>query len=197
MDIKAYKQLKYLSKEIDGVFSQQDLKVALGMSSDLQFYRLLKRLVEQGELTKIKRGFYYTQDADLISIANRLYSNSYISTGTVLAKYGAISSVPAKRVQAIKTGEPRKFSLPIGTIEYLSISPKLFFGFENRDGIRIATIEKAFIDLCYFYYKGKRFSFNPQTDINLETLDLKIAAEYMQRYDQRFKTYFDRMWCSA
>jgi hypothetical protein len=97
-------------------------------------------------------------------------------------------------VQAVKIGRPRTYQFEAGTIEHLSIDPKLYFGFISKNGIRFATPEKAFLDVCYFYYKGKRFSFDPASDINREDLDSKLIADYLTKYDQRFITFFNRIW---
>lgn len=115
-------------------------------------------------LDKDKKSIYATPTATLETISSRIEPKSYISTGTVLAKKAIIGFVPALKVQAVKLGRPRIYKCKTGIIEHLSISPKLFFGFSAKNGKLVATPEKAFLDVCYFYFKGKRFSFEAMSD---------------------------------
>lgn len=194
MEIKGYQKLISLSKDQDGIFSIKDLEVILDKKSDASLYREVKYLQEVGELIKVKRGIYATKTASLFSISNRIIPNSYISTGTVLAKNIIIGSIPAKRVQAVTIGAPKIFSCSLGTIEYFSISKKLYFGFEKSDCINWATSEKAFLDACYYFYKGKKFSFDLESDVNLDRLDFEIINKYLTKYDKRFVTFFKKIW---
>ena len=194
MEIADYKSIQHWAEDLDGVFSVQDLKVIFKDRSDSAAFRALDFLVSSGELVRVKRGIYATPSASLTAVVNRIYPESYISTGTVLSQSAIIGSIPARRVQAVKTGSPRLFSCDLGTIEYLSIDPKLFFGFERKSDGLWATPAKAFLDVCYFYYKGRSFSFNPQSDINSELLDFDLVESYLKAYDQRFVTYFRRNW---
>ncbi len=194
MDINQYKAVQQWARDLDGVFAISDLKVLLDEQSNATCYRQLARLVETGTLIKIKQGIYSTPDASLTHISNKIAPNSYISTGTILAQNAIIGSIPAHRVQAVKTGRPRTYKCALGTIEHLSIDPRLFFGFSLLNGIRVATPEKAFLDVCYFFYKGKRFSFDPAEDINTHDLDFNIIAGYLKKYEKRFVTFFNQIW---
>ena len=194
MNLLSHNLIARWAEDLDHVFTLADLKVALKPDSDATLYRKVSKLVDDGSLIKAKRGIYATPEATLITISSRIEPSSYISTGTVLAANALIGSVPARKVQAIKTGRPRTYRCELGTIEHLSISPKLFFGYTSEAGIRIATPEKAFIDVCYFTYRGKRFSFDPGTDVDLERLDIDLIREYLQAYDPRFINFVKQNW---
>ena len=45
-----------------------------------------------------------------------------------------------------------------------------------------------------FTYRGRRFSFDPATDINLEGLDFDTIERYLELYDPRFVSFFSRTW---
>lgn len=194
MDIIKYQELIEWAEELDGVFTLPDLKVALNQSSEITLYRRLRELTSSGALIKIKRGIYATPQASLSTISSRIEPQSYISTGTILSSKAIIGSIPARRVQVVKVGRPRTFTCELGTIEYLSIQPRLFMGYTENAGIKRATPEKAFLDVCYFHYKGKRFSFDIETDINREALDMGLINVYLKNYDQRFITFYNRIW---
>ncbi|MCD4654730.1 hypothetical protein K8T06_12460, partial [bacterium] len=171
-----------------------DLKEALNEDADATFFRVLANLIATKILVKLKRSIYSTPTASTESISNRLDPLSYISTGTILARNATIGSVPARKVQAVKIGRPRIYRCEVGVIEHLSISPHLFFGYLSVNGKLVATSEKAFLDMCYFIYKGKRFSINPGTDVNLEDLDFDLINSYLERYNKRFVAFFTRIW---
>lgn len=194
MDVPQYRSLEKWGRELDGVFTLPDLKAALDENSEPTLYRTLVQLVKTGQLIKVKRGIYATPEASLETISSRIEPKAYISTGTVLARTAVIGSIPARRVQAVKTGRPRTYQCELGTIEHLSISPRLYFGFDRVADKLVASPEKAFLDVCYFTYRGRRFSFDPDTDMNMETLNFDMIERYLESYDKRFVSFFNRTW---
>jgi hypothetical protein len=194
MDAEQYRAIEKWAKELDGVFTVADLKVVLAKNAEATLYRVVADWVRRGDLIKVKRGIYATPDASLTTISSRIEPKAYLSTGTVLARHAIIGSIPARRIQAIKTGRPRTYRCELGTVEHLSISPRLYFGFTSVAGIRVASPEKAFLDVCYFTYRGRRFSFDPATDINLEMLDFDTIEHDLEAYDTRFISFFNRTW---
>lgn len=194
MDMAKYKMIARWTDELHGVFTLADLKVALDEKAEPTLYRTVAEMVGNGTLIKVKRGIYATPEASLTTISSRIEPKAYISTGTVLASKAIIGSIPSRRVQAIKVGRPRTYRCALGTIEHLSICPHLYFGFSAVEGERIATQEKAFLDVCYFTYRGRRFSFDPDTDINLTGLDFDLIDRYLKVYDTRFVSFFNHHW---
>lgn len=192
MSIENYKAILKFAKDLEGVFTLPDLKVILDEQTEITFFRAVRKLVESGDLIKIKRGFYAAPDASLAAISCRIEPTSYISTGTVLAQNALIGSIPARRIQAVKIGRPRTYKCQLGTIEHLSIAPQLYFGFNTINGKNIATKEKAFLDVCYYYYKGKPFSFDPATDINQAEMNIKVVNSYLKKYDKHFISFFKK-----
>lgn len=189
MSLDGYKALLKFSKDLEEVFTLPDLKVILDEKTEVTLFRAVRRLVESGDLIKIKRGIYATPEASLDTISCRIDPDAYISTGTVLARQAIIGSIPARRIQAVKVGGPRTYQSQLGTIEHLSIAPHLYFGFNIVKGKKIATTEKAFLDVCYYCYKGKSFSFDPATDINLASLEMSLLKSYLAKYEKPFVTF--------
>ncbi len=194
MNAEVYRSIQRWAGELEGVFTLPDLRVALGDRTEAALYQRLNGLIEAGVLIKVKRGIYATPEASLATISNRIEPSAYISTGTILAQGAAIGSIPARRIQAIKLGRPRTYLCKLGTIEHLSLSPTLYFGFVPVDGILCATPEKAFLDVCYYAYRGRRFSFDPESDVNTSDLRRDIVFGYLRKYDKRFSGYFNRIW---
>jgi hypothetical protein len=194
MIVNDLESLRKYANQLDGVLTLSDLRVLFSRYSDAAVYKKLEGLVRDGFFVKVKRGVYALPDASLVTVSQRLLRASYISTGTVLAKALVIGSVPARRVQAVKVGRPRIYRCAIGVVEHLSVKSELFFGFEVRDGIRYATPEKAFLDVCYFLSKGRRFSFDPVRDVDLRVLNRDRLLAYLAAYDRRFVSFFQSRW---
>jgi hypothetical protein len=188
------KNIEKWASELDGVITLPDLKVVFGGQSEAALFKKLESAVRDNILIKVRRGIYALPDAALETISARLNPDAYISTGTALASKAIIGSVPARRIQAVKVGSPRVYECATGIIEHLSINPGLYFGFETVNGIKFATAEKAFLDVCYFYYKGRRFSFDPESDVNTDGLKAEAIAGYLSKYDRRFVSFFRRIW---
>lgn len=182
------------SQTLDGVFTIPDLKVLFGGQSEAALYKKLAAFVREGVLIKVKRGIYAVPSASLAVISSRISPDSYISTGTVLARALVIGTIPERRVQAVKAGWPRTYKCELGTIEHLSIKPELYFGFENENGVKYACPEKAFLDACYFRLKGRRLSFDLGEDVNLDVLDKKKLKRYLRTYDTTFAAYVRNTW---
>ena len=180
--------------DLEGVFTMSDLKVLFSERTESALYKKLRGLVEEGVLIKVMRGLYAIPSASLAVISSRINPDSYISTGTVLARNMIIGSIPARKIEVVKVGRPRVYEFETGIIEYLSIAPELFFGFDVCDGVNYANSEKAFIDACYYRYKGRRFSFDIDSDINKGALNMELISEYLTKYDKRFVTFFNKLW---
>ncbi|HRT05287.1 MAG TPA: type IV toxin-antitoxin system AbiEi family antitoxin domain-containing protein [Kiritimatiellia bacterium] len=182
------------AEEFGGVFTLGDLRALNGNLSEAGVYKKLERMIARGELVKVKRGFYALPSASLAAISARIEPTAYVSTGTALSRHLRIGSVPVRRLQAVKIGVPRTYACPLGTIEHLSIAPRLFFGFSVENGIRMATPEKAWLDACYYAYKGRTFSFDLDTDVDRSGLDGTLLAEYLDLFDPRFRAAYERLW---
>lgn len=194
MDAGIYRAIQEWAGELDGVFTLADLRVILGDATEAALYKRLIGLVDNGTLIKIKRGIYATSGTPLTVVSNRIEPKAYISTGTILAQSALIGSVPVRKIQAIKVGRPRLYRCALGVIEHLSISTQLYMGFSSVDGILCASPEKAFLDVCYYNYRGKRFSFDPASDVDLTRLRREEVEDFLEKYDRRFVNYFNRIW---
>ncbi len=194
MDIESVETIKKSLAELDGVLLLSDLKVLLREKEGATFHRAILELIRAKILVRIKRGVYAAPETSLATIAMRISPGSYISTGTALAAHLLIGSVPARKVQAVRVGKPRIFRTPIGTLQFLSVAPSLYFGFERKNDINLATPEKAFVDTFYYLYRGQKFSFDPFSDIDITSLNRVLIDRYLSKYDQRFIEFISRVW---
>jgi hypothetical protein len=188
--LKDYQLIEKWSASVDGVFSLSDLKNVFNEKTPLLLHRRVHALESAGALTRFKRGFYYAENFNLETLSQRLYPDSCISLGTVLARSLLIGSIPAKTVYAVKTGRNRTFYSPAGNLVYCGIAPNLLFSYEYENGRRYASAEKAFLDTLYFYQKGFHFSFNIFEDINFSALDTAKIRSFLKKYkNPKFITF--------
>lgn len=150
-------------------------------------YVTLKRWADAGVIERVTQGIYapLTGDISLEKIAGQLYFPNYLSFESALAKHGILNLIPYTLTFAT-TRKTRKFTLRKREIEFRKISPKFFFGYAMRNGMDIATPEKAFLDELYFLCRGK-------TALDLDELNLKtLSPKLLKKYAGRFPPYVRR-----
>lgn len=172
-----------------------ELKNALPLSifSHEMIYSLLEKsisnvnekisnLVRNKELIRLKKGFYtfskpyQTKPIDLLSVANTLYSPSYVSFDYALSYYGMIPERVTEVTSATSKNE-KLFDTPIGRFSYKKISLEAYslgidWIYDDIEGGRfIATAEKALCDKIKY-------------DRGIGTLTQTSMIEYL-KYDLR------------
>lgn len=172
-----------------------ELKNALPLSifSHEMIYSLLEKsisnvnekisnLVRNKELIRLKKGFYtfsnlyQTKPINLISVANTLYSPSYVSFDYALSYYGMIPERVSEVTSATSKNE-KLFDTPIGRFSYKKVSLEAYslgidWIYDDVDGGRfIASAEKALCDKIKY-------------DRGIGTLTQTSMIEYL-KYDLR------------
>ena len=172
-----------------------ELKNALPLSifSHEMIYSLLEKsisnvnekisnLVRNKELIRLKKGFYtfsklyQTKPINLISVANTLYSPSYVSFDYALSYYGMIPERVTEVTSATSKNE-KLFDTPIGRFSYKKVSLQAYslgidWIYDDIEGGRfIATAEKALCDKIKY-------------DRGIGTLTQASMIEYL-KYDLR------------
>jgi len=118
----------------------------------------------------------------LENMAAQLYLPNYLSFESALAKHGILNLIPYALTFAT-TRKTKKYTLQKQEIEFRQISSELFFGYEMRNGIYIASPEKAFMDQVYFATRGK-------TTLDLDELDIKkLSIKTLKDLSNKFPTY--------
>lgn len=158
---------------------------AIGSYSSQSLYVVLNRLVKQGHLIRLTHGIYILPEhyGEIEKIANILYSPSYLSFESALAKYGVISQIPYTLLFAtpLKT---KKVRLDKYRVEYKKIKKEYFYGYQiAKDGLYIATPEKAVFDIYYFTLLGRMtFDFGSIDFSKLETAKIiRWIRNYLNR----------------
>lgn len=120
----------------------------------------ITRWQKRGLIIKLRQGYYafpeYKNSADIrLYIANKLYQPSYISLHTAVSFYGIIPEMVTS-ITSVSTLKTTAFKNPFSEYVYKKIKEDLFFGFDlktlsNRRAMKLATPEKAILDLLYLY----------------------------------------------
>jgi len=165
-----------------GVFDKTDLKVLLAEPHRSALTRRIEALVHAGELLRFARGIYVREPFDLPTLSQRICPASYVSFGNALARHLVIGTTPARQVLAVKCGPARGYQGLGYDVTHVHVAPHLHFGFSAIDGVQWADAEKAVLDTLYFHLRGRRYPFDPFSDIDTSWLDPVRFASYLERY---------------
>jgi len=157
-NVKLKKVVK-LAKLGEIVFHAKDLANLWNIKNKNTLHTTLKRYAKQGILFRIYRGFYSLKPIDQLDPVflglKALHNYSYISTETVLVQSGIV----LQKIEqfTLVSSKSKKFS--IGNNHYLcrQLADKFLYndiGIVEKDGMKIATVERAAADLLYFNPKA-------------------------------------------
>ncbi|QEZ90372.1 hypothetical protein ACIB15232_a0213 (plasmid) [Aliarcobacter cibarius] len=142
----------------------------------------ISNLIRNGDLIRLKKGFYsfskpyQSKPIDLISVANSLYTPSYVSFDYALSFYGMIPERVNEITSATSKNE-KLFDTQIGRFSYKKVSMEAYslgldWIYDDIEGGRfIATAEKALCDKIKY-------------DRGIGTLTQSSMKEYL-KYDLR------------
>ena len=176
-DIELIKDLRRIGKAF---YDISDLEKVTMLKRE-SLYVSLARWSKRGVLERISKGLYILPDINpgIENIASQLCIPSYLSFESALSKYGVLNLVPYALIFAT-TRRTKKITLMNTLVEFRQIKADLFFGFELKEGIYMATPEKAFLDSLYLKMLGK--STLDIDELNLKILNKKIIFQYARRY---------------
>ena len=138
-------------------FTPATFAALLGNPAPNYLKLMMKRLADQGVLTRAARGVYVNPRArsmpsdvrgGLIRFL-RPREMSYVSLESKLSEAGAISQVPTV-LSCMTTGSPGRFDTPWGAIEFTHTDRDVEFGTDvhvRDDGLIEATVERSARDL--------------------------------------------------
>ena len=138
-------------------FTPATFAALLGNPAPNYLKLMMKRLADQGVLTRAARGVYVNRyarsmpsdvRAGLIRFL-RPREISYVSLEFKLSEVGVISQIPTA-LTCMTTGSPGRFDTPWGAIEFTHTDRDIVFGIDvhtRDDGLVEATAERSARDL--------------------------------------------------
>ena len=182
-----------------GVLKTAELK-DLGLSS-----RQIKRLLDDGIITKIKRGFYELKDyivRDEVIIA-RLFPQAVIFLESALFYYGYTDRIPsAWQIAVNKYSEATKYNIEYPLIEPFYLEPKFInIGVSTIkiDGVRVRIYdrERTLCDVLRYEKKLEKEVFNNAINRYIEDpkKNIRKLFEYAELFNikNKVQTYIG-MW---
>jgi predicted transcriptional regulator of viral defense system len=152
-----------LAQAGERVFHARDLANLWQIKDNNTLYTTLKRYVQRGLLFRVYKGLYSLVPADKIDPQilglKALHEYAYISTETVLIEAGIIQ----QNIDWITLVSAKSKKFSVGENNYWSrqLADKFLFnsvGIIERNGILVASLERAVADLLYFnpnaYFDG-------------------------------------------
>jgi len=130
--------------------------------------KILKQLADDGVVVLLRRGLWaLTRQVDPYTLPEYLTAPypSYISTWTALYQHGMIDQVP-RSIYVASLDRARRLHTPVGLYVIQHVGPAVFGGFRSRNGVRMATPEKALFDAVYITgARGVRFTYLPELEL--------------------------------
>jgi predicted transcriptional regulator of viral defense system len=128
----------------------------------------LDRLSEAGLAKHIWRGLWSLEpDLDPLALPPYLTGPfpSYVSFETALFYHGMIQQIPP-RITVASLRRPATIRASIGTFVVHQLPPALYGGFDEVNGVRMATPEKAVFDLAYIRsHSGLKHTRVPEIEV--------------------------------
>lgn len=179
-----YAQIKQLNSKL--YFTLEDFIRVSGIKKESASV-LCSRYVKKGEFIRLKNNFYLTaqkwdglKEDDFLRLANFLQVPSYISFMSALWLYEVTTQVPRNFYESASVKRSGSFEAQGAQWHYYKLKKELYFGFVKKDGVFVATAEKALLDVVYLYSFGKyKLDMNA---LDLDKLDkkkiFKISREF-------------------
>jgi predicted transcriptional regulator of viral defense system len=147
-------------------------------------------------IIKIRNGYYKFSgrpetEKELFIVANKIYQPSYISLETALSYYNLIPE-GVFMVQSITTLKTQTFINTLSAFHYHNIKKSAFTGYVfellSNKIFRIASPEKALLDLFYLKGMGDKLEEIDSLRLNVFTLKEIISLDKMQTLAELFES---------
>lgn len=159
---------------------------------------LCSRYVRQGLLVRFKNNIYTTvlkwenlTRQDYFKIANVLQVPSYLSLMTALAFYDVTTQVQNSYQESVCLKRSLSYNVREAVFSYVKLQSRYYGDFIKKDGIFIATKEKAFLDAAYLYSFGK-YKFDLGA-LDMKKLELKRIRSLLKEYPDKTKETVKRL----
>lgn len=126
------------------VFRAREFIAALGGRNEYA-YVALNRLKKKGKIESAKKGWWAKRGAAAEEIAAAISYPCYLSFHSALHAHGLTTQIP-RFVQLAVLRKARKYRFANGEAREYKLKKSEFGGFEVKEGIPMATPEKAFAD---------------------------------------------------
>jgi len=152
------------------IYHSNDLALLWGITNKNTLYTTIKRYIKKGVLVPIYKGLYSTvpiSQLDPLELGKAIiHRYTYLTTESVLASAGVISQV----TYAYTFASDLSKRVSVGPLSFLfrQLKDEYLYnptGVENRNGVFVATLERAVADMLYF---NPKYYFDVRDSIDFE-----------------------------
>ena len=176
------KKGRYLSKLLRSkktIFTIKDIALLWDEAPSNKTRTRINYFAKKGELYPLRQGIYAkNKDYDKLELSNKIYSPSYISFETVLAKEGLIFQYYQPIFLASYL--TRQIEIEDQTYSFRKLKDSILYepkGVIYDGETSLASKERAFLDILYI---NKDYYFD-----NLEPLNWDIVFDTLKRYNNK------------
>ena len=171
--------LSNLLRSQNTVFTFKDVSLIWGEVNAERAKRRIYRYVKSGKVYSLRRGIYAKEkNYDKLELAVKIYTPSYVSFETVLARAGTVFQFYTQIFAASYL--TREITADKQVYSYKKIKDSILTnnaGVEKRNNYAIASTERAFMDVLYL---NKNYHFD-----NLSSLDWEKVFEILTIYNNK------------
>lgn len=173
-------------------FSDEDLKLLFTDKPHTTIHNALSYHLKNKNIIKFKRGLYCLPTDDdkyhfsKFSLANNLYSPSYISFETALSCHGLIPEAVYETTSACFQSKRKKFNTPLGVFSYSHIPITPFFlevKNSKKEKFLMATPIRALFDLIYLRRRFYKSVDDLDSDFRIDLEELETMLEIYKAGD--------------
>lgn len=186
--LKKGEYLDTLLRSKKTIFSTKDVALLWGGESEAAARVRLSYYVKAGKLIRVHRGLYAKdKNYERFELATKIYTPSYISFETVLAKAGVVFQFYGQIFVASYVS--REIATDDKTYSYKRIKDSILtspLGVEAKDNYYIASPERAFLDVVY---SGRGYHFDNLSPLNWERVFEILPIYKNKSMEKRVKKY--------
>lgn len=188
--LKKGEYLDTLLRSKKTIFSTKDVALLWGGENEAAARVRLSYYVRAGKLIRVHRGLYAKdKNYDKFELAIKIYTPSYISFETVLAKAGVTFQFYGQIFVASYV--TREITADGQTYSYKRIKDSILtspIGVQVKDNYHIASPERAFLDVVY---SSRGYHFDNVSPLNWEMVFEILPIYRNKSMEKRVKKYRD------
>jgi len=183
-------RLKLLTNSKKSVFSLKDVQALWDIKNNTTKI-LIKRMVDQGLVLRIGKGYYaIDKDFNTYELANLIISPSYVSFNSALFYHG----VAFQKSDTIKSVSLLNYKRNLGGLnfKYHAMKKLLFFnldGIDYKNNLSMAFPERALLDCFYFGLLPNLDNVNKINFTYLKKISIFYPKSVIKKVNKFIKNY--------
>ena len=181
--------LDILLRSPKSIFTTKDVALLWGEEAEVSTRIRLSQYVKSGKLIRLRRGIYAKdENYNRFELATRIYTPAYISFETILTRSGInFQKYDTIFVASYVTRDIEVKGQKISFVRMKDYVLSNILGIEHKDGVALATKERAFLDRVYV---SQDYHFDNLTVLDWDKVFEILPIYHNKRMEKRVKVYF-------